>query len=343
MTHRWLSYGVLSVACCAAALCGAAGAEGLPPLPEGAFSIVALPDTQQYSAQSPEVFEALIRWIIDNKDAQTIAFVTQVGDIVDTCSDPEQWRVAKHSMLLLKDIVPFGIAVGNHDMVPLTGNSSMFQATFPSSLFAGCEWYGGSIKDNSNSWQTFSAGATDFLIVHIECNAPDDVLAWADGILNAHPHHAAIIVTHMYLGPLKKPGNAEEYFTAPKGRMEWKKCHGEAGNTPQEMWDKCFSGHANVFLILCGDQSRTQTAYQCSEGVKGNTVHELLSDYREGFIRVYRFLPSTDTLEVFTYSPTLGKLCDGTAFVPEREKHQFTVTCPLNYMRPGTVAVSVTP
>ncbi|HNR31361.1 MAG TPA: metallophosphoesterase [Candidatus Hydrogenedentes bacterium] len=307
------------------AMAASVGAGPLPPLPEGAFSLVALPDTQAYSAGQPEVFEAEIQWVLDHRDEQRIVFVTHLGDIVDENGEPAQWDVAERCMKMLDGRVPYGLCVGNHDMVGSSGNSSNFQARFPASSFAGLPWYGGAYKNNASSWQTLSAGGMDFLIVHIECNAPDDVLAWAGQVLDEHPNHRAIVSTHMYLGPIDKPETPEDYYEAPKGRMRWKKCHGAAGNTPQEMWDKCFRRHKNLFLILCGDQSRTQTFHQRATGEAGNTVHEALSDYREGYLRVYRFVPGENRIDVFTYSPTLGKLCDGTPLVPDRARHQFAI------------------
>lgn len=309
---------------CALTLTGAAAAAEFPPLPEGAFSIVALPDTQAYSANAPDVFEAEMQWILDNLEAQNIVFVSHVGDIVDKNTAPEQWAVAEQSLAMLHGKVPYGLGVGNHDMVTSTGDSGNFQAAFPASKFEDFDWYGGSYKNNANSWQTFSAAGMEFLILHLECNAPDDVLAWADGVIAAHPERRVIATTHMYLGPLEKPVESSDYYAAPKGRMVWKKCHGEAGNTPQQMWEECFAKHKNLFIVLAGDQSRTQSYYQTDRGAHGNTVHELMSDYREGYFRVYRFLPDQDRVEVYTYSPTLGKLCDGTKVVPDPEQHQFS-------------------
>lgn len=301
-----------------------AAADTVPPLPERAFSIVALPDTQAYAANSPETFDAEVQWILDHLAEQRIVFVTHVGDIVDDNASASQWNVAKSSMRKLHGAVPYGLSVGNHDMVTSNGESSNFQAVFPESLFSEFSWYGGAYKNNANSWQTFCAGGIDFIIVHLECNAPDDVLEWAGNILDNHPGLRAIVTTHMYLGPLEKPQKPEDYYDAPKGRMRWKKCHGSAGNTPQQMWDKCFRKHKNLSMILCGDQSRTQAFYQCSTGDAGNAVHEVLSDYRDGYLRVYRFVPSKDLVDVFTYSPTLNKLCDATKIVPKTERHQFS-------------------
>ncbi|HOD51589.1 MAG TPA: metallophosphoesterase [Candidatus Hydrogenedentes bacterium] len=311
--------------CCLVIVSGAS-AGMLPPFPEGAFSIVALPDTQAYSAGAPGVFAAEMQWILDNIDDENIVFVSHLGDIVDKNSAPEQWTVAERSLAMLHGKLPYGLAVGNHDMSGATGDSGNFQAAFPASDFEGFDWYGGSYKNNANSWQTFSGAGMDFLILHLECNAPDDVLAWADSVIAAHPGRRVIVSTHMYLGPREKPVESNDYYDAPKGRMTWKKCHGGAGNSPQQMWEKCFSKHGNLFMILSGDQSRTQSCYQTAAGAGGNTVHELMSDYREGYFRVYRFVPGEDRVDVFTYSPTLGKLCDGTKIAPARDRHQFSFT-----------------
>ena len=163
--------------------------------------------------------------------------------------------------------------------------------------------YGGTFKpatgrtavsgNNANSYQLFQAGGMYFVFLHLECNAPDDVLEWADGILKKHSHRRAIITTHMGLGPREKPKVARDYYDAPKGRMKWKKCHGNRGNTPQEMWDKCFRKHVNLFMICCGDQSRTQALHQSVRGDQGNIVHEVLSDYGTNGMRIMRSVSYT--------------------------------------------------
>ena len=53
------------------------------------------------------------------------------------------------------------------------------------------------------------------------------------------------------------------------------------------------------------------------EGLAGNPVHEVLSDYHEGSLRVYRFLPAEGKIEAWTYRPHEGRLCPGTKIVPE--------------------------
>ena len=58
--------------------------------------------------------------------------------------------------------------------------------------------------NNVNSAQLFSAGGMDFIHLNLECNAPDDVLAWADALLTRHSSHHALITTHMDLGIIEE-------------------------------------------------------------------------------------------------------------------------------------------
>ena len=323
------------------------GAE-FPAAPPETFSIVVIPDTQHYRTVMQDerddpvwenpVFEAYVDWTAANIDQQRIVFVTHVGDIVDLNERP-QWRVARECMDRLHERIPYGISVGNHDM-QRAGDSSLFQEFFPESRFTGFDWYGGCFVgvngrttvsgNNANSFQLFEAEGLQFVFLHLECNAPDNVLAWADSVLREHEDRLAIVTTHMGLGPRDRPEQASDFFDAPKGRMTWKKCHGEQGNSPQQMWDKCFRQHGNLRLICCGDQSRTQALRQSSRGEHGNTVHELLSDYGANGLRVMRILPQTGKIEVRTWNPMTDEFCQGTEIVPDAGQHQFTLSVRLD-------------
>ena len=48
------------------------------------FTIIALPDTQHYSESFPAIFTSQTQWIVDNKEARNIVFVTHEGDIVES-------------------------------------------------------------------------------------------------------------------------------------------------------------------------------------------------------------------------------------------------------------------
>ncbi|MBI5687989.1 MAG: metallophosphoesterase [Verrucomicrobia bacterium] len=337
----------LVVACVAAlSWSSAIGAEPtISPAPEGSFSIVVIPDTQKYLGRGTkaqpkstnEVTNAVLqqhtRWIVNSLDRQRIVFVNHVGDIVDK-NVTDQWTVARQCMDRLHGRLPYGIAPGNHDHGRAT-NTTLFQQFFGAARFAEMPWYGGAFDgarepkasgNNANSFQLFSAGGMEFVFLHLQCNAPDDVLQWADDVLRRHAGRRALVTTHMGLGPLQKPKNENEFTTAPKGLMQWKKCHGERGNTPEQMWQKCFRKHANLRLVFCGDQSRTQAMRLTLQNDAGKPVHWLLSDYMqapEGWLRVCRFLPGKNQIEVRTVDSRDGRLCEGTKLIPRSAEHQF--------------------
>ena len=327
--------------------CSTALAE-LPSPPEGSFSFAVIPDTQRYKgkgtkaepdSQAPVtnvVFDAYTTWISDNLQRQNIVFVSHVGDIVDR-NVSDQWAIARTAMDRLHGRVPYGISVGNHDMTS-EGNSALFQSQFASSRYAEMDWYGGHFQpdgpgetsgNNANSYQLFSVDGRRFVFLHLECNAPDNVLSWADDVLSTHRDRTAFITTHMSLGPLNKPKERDGYFTDPKGLMQWTKRHRERGNSPQQMWDECFRKHPNLRAVFSGDQSRTQSMYASRQGDAGNIVHYFMSDYGSNGLRVYRFLPKIDHVEVITYNPITGSMTDSTQIVPDRGLHQFSVSLPL--------------
>lgn len=328
--------------------------QPLPPLPEGAFTLVVIPDTQSYRGRGTKSnpdstdpvtnqnLKAQVDWIRANREKQNVVFVTHVGDIVDR-NTPEQWAVAKQHLDRLRGVVPFSLTVGNHDMTS-KGDARLFQQHFPASSFAGDSWYLGSYehdredrqvsRDNVNSAQLFSAGGLDFLHLSLECNAPDDVLAWAGGLLERHAGRRAIITTHMDLGIVKKPQTSAGYIHDPKGRMDWNKIHGDRGNTGLQMWDKLYRRHANLHFVLSGDQSRVTALRREDRADDGHVVHALLSDYMsQPVLRLMRFLPKENRVDVLTAEVVLERLVESTRHVPAAEAHVFSL--PYN-MQPAT-------
>lgn len=319
----------------------------LDPAPEGSFTVAVIPDTQHYRGKGTKSqpdsedpvtnpnFQQLTPWIVENLESQRIVFVTHVGDIVDR-NNHDQWTIARECMDHLHGVVPYGISVGNHDMTG-GGDSSLYQEYFGAERFVDFEWYGGYYEghpelgpavsgNNANSYQLISAEGLDLLFLHLECNAPDDVLAWAAALLEEHSDRWALITTHMYLGPTERPTTSEGWFDDPKDRMRWLKIHGERGNTPQQLWEKLFSRHPNILMVICGDQSRTQSMRMHSEGEHGNTVHQILFDYGGGRnIRLLRFFPAENRIEAITWDTQGEALVESTSRVEARDQWQFTM------------------
>ena len=324
------------------------GSKPLPPFPadENAFTIVVIPDTQTYLGkgckQTPDSEDPVINpnlaaqidWILSHQADQRIAFVSHVGDIVDK-NRPEEWAVARQHLDRLRGVVPFGLTVGNHDMEG-DGDASLFQAEFPADRFTNYPWYLGRFSrpgkkqdvsvNNVNSAQVFTAGGLDFLHLNLECNAPEDVVEWANDLLERHSNRRAIITTHMDLGIIKKPKDKEGYIRDPKGRMQWTKIHGKEGNDAEQLWKKLYRRHANLSLICSGDQSRVTALREVRTGDHGNPVVSLLSDYLSlPVLRLMRFVPSANEIQVLTYDVAQGVLVEDSTYVHDPIQHQFSV------------------
>jgi len=269
------------------------------------FSIVMLPDTQRYSEKRPDLFFAQTNWIKRNRDKENIVFVTHVGDLVQNRSKaPSEWKVADEAMAVLDGVVPYGIAIGNHDydrdVGVRKGVATMFLRHFdPGRRFRGRPWYGGASSNGLNSYQLFSGGGVDFVILHLEVDAPDDALEWAKGVLDQYPARSAIVTTHVYLRGRHGVGRDT--------RREYRK----DGNSGEQIWQKLIRGRSQIFLVLCG---HVATEYhQVSENDAGARVLEVLADYQErenggdGWLRIIRFVPSRREIQVRTYSPSLDR------------------------------------
>src|SRR5919112_510441 len=89
---------------------GAFGAQ-----PQGDFTVIVLPDTQNYSANNPAIFNAQTQWIVDNASTLNIQFVLHEGDIVDLGEDAAQWKNADAAMKRLDGKMPYVAVIGNHD------------------------------------------------------------------------------------------------------------------------------------------------------------------------------------------------------------------------------------
>lgn len=271
------------------------------------FSIVMLPDTQIYSEKRPDLFFAQTNWIKRNRDRENIVFVTHVGDLVQNHGHkPSEWKVADEAMAVLDGVVPYGIAIGNHDYDSdegaRTGVAAMYLRHFdPDRRFKGRPWYGGASPNRLNSYQLFSGGGFDFLILHLELDAPDDALDWARGILNRHPTRPAIVTTHSYLRG-----------DAGVGRQTNRECR-RNGNSGEEIWQKLIRRTPQIFMVLCGHIASVQEYHQVSRNDAGANVLEMLADYQsrdnggDGWLRLIGFVPADREIQIRSYSPVLDR------------------------------------
>jgi hypothetical protein len=293
----------------AAAACGAMS---------GAFTVISLPDTQNYSESYPEIFSLQTGWIAQNIDALDIRFVSHFGDVVNHGDSIDEWTNADLAMSTLDDSgIPYGVCAGNHDITPSGGAGTPyipmnFVEYFGPGRFEGRAWYGGASPQGTSSYQLFEAGGIEFLALSLECDATLTQLAWAQGILNANRDKPVLLTTHRYLQ------DAEDYTggvpIVPSGRYPdvWYNFEGlyvPNGSKSEQIFDWFIRRNPNIFLVQCGHFH--EEFRQTSVNVLGQPVHEVLADYQDdpnggnGWLRILRFDVAAQTIDVDSYSPLL--------------------------------------
>jgi hypothetical protein len=286
------------------------------PAPPPPFTFVVLPDTQYYAQSFPEAFIAQTRYIMEQRAALNVAGVIHVGDIVEVASDELQWQRASAAIEVLEQDpdLPFGLCVGNHDQDP-DGDpegTELYNRYFGAHRFEGLSWYGGHYGDDHDNFFILpSASGLDFVVLFLEYVKVSDphVLEWADGVLKAHADRRAIICTHSAL----RGETWANTFTF-QGRAQL----------------NALADNPNLFLIVAGHYCETgRRTHRAGD----RRIHVLLSDYQcrpeggQGWLRLMKFVPGENRIEVRTYSPTLDRYLTGSS-------HAFDLSYPMDDCSP---------
>ncbi|HEX6971042.1 MAG TPA: metallophosphoesterase [Limnochordia bacterium] len=276
-------------------------------VPGEPFTIAVLPDTQYYAQSYPVIFTRQLQWIASRAAEQNIVLALQLGDITDD-NAPYQWERAVSSFGLLEGVMPFMLAQGNHDIgangAAADRAESLINAYFPPGKLP---WVTGTFEPGriENSYALFHFQGEDYLIISLEFGPRDEVLAWANEVIAAHPDHRVILFTHSYIG---RDGS----YTDSAERYDLAANPNTTVNGGDEIWRKLVSRHANAFISLSGHVYARTIPRRLSHGLHGNTVYEMLIDYQgdpnggNGYLALLTFRPD-GMIEVQAYSPYLGQ------------------------------------
>ena len=295
---------VLSIVSLTAAVLGA---PLLQAQTGGDFTIVVLPDTQNYSQFYPQIFDSQTQWVANNAAAQNIALVIGVGDVVNIGNDATQTSNANHSIGILDQAgVPYVFAIGNHDyetLPPTSRTATTFNQYLGPSRYANKAYYGSSNYppgSNENFYATFTWGGKSYLVLVLEYVPRDSALAWAKSVLDANKDKEVIVVTHSYL--YSDSTQVDECDTADM----------IGDNDGSRQWSKLVSQYSNISVVLSGHITNKFNARRSDVGVGGNFVHQIFANWQDwtnggnGYLRIMKFSPSNNTINVTTYSPYTG-------------------------------------
>jgi hypothetical protein len=128
------------------------------------------------------------------------------------------------------------------------GGLTNFTAVFgaQTDLFKNKDGYIASFNDGADSAQIFHAGGYSFLNIALEMQPSDEVLAWAQSVINGHAGLPTIITTHDYLD--------EHGQRSPNPIVDLKRVDPLTHNSVEELWADFISHNDQIFLVLCGHQ-----------------------------------------------------------------------------------------
>ncbi|MFT5905042.1 MAG: hypothetical protein ACI9E1_000632 [Cryomorphaceae bacterium] len=280
-------------------------------------------------------FTAQTSWIAANAKANKIRFVTQVGDIIEHGNSIAQWGLAEGAMVKLDSAtnadggkgIPWNVNYGNHEedksqagIDPAGAWAHNYRNYFgtrgapATHRYAGQPEYKGVSSNDLNTYHIIkssnTSGAREYLMLNLEYDAPGhtpgsspdpadvpafDAIAWAQGIINAHPGMPTVITTHVFEG--SKHGPPNKPYTKGPGR-----------NSQIQIFDKLVKHNSQIFMVLSGHTS--QDTHSVKTNAAGLKVLQMVTDYNKvrpngggGFFRLVEIDEDAGEVKVKTYTP----------------------------------------
>jgi hypothetical protein len=282
------------------------------------FALAVLPDTQFYSryatsAESSqysrhygsEPYFAQTKWVADNAQKLNIPFLIHLGDVVDQVGKPEQWKVADSAMQVLEVAkLPYSVLAGNHDVLndydydtdPTKGMDDQRMLANEPYL----QWFGPKRakrqatfierdKTGFHEFHIFTAQNQKFLVLSLSWRISPAGIAWARGVIAAHPTLPVILANHQLLN------------IAPDTVTPLETGYGKM------LWEKLIRDNDQIFMTLNGHHHGG--AHLTKTNDFGNAVEIMVVDYQmayqggNGLMRLYEFDLAANVIKVLSFSP----------------------------------------
>ena len=268
------------------------------------FSIIVLPDAQNESQNYPQMLASQTAWAAQNQAALNIQAFLGVGDLVnDGASDVQDANADAAIRTLDTAGIPYFLAIGNHDYDgALPRNAAGFNRWFGPARYANYSYYKGNYPpgSNENFYGVLPINGTPYLFLILEFVPRDAALQWAASILDANLDKPVIVVTHSHM----YTDNTRADRCDTRDMVN--------DNNGDDVWTKLLSQYPNILMVLSGHMTNGNGSRRADLGVNGNLVNQLFSNYQElanggnAWLRIMKFHPSQNTIDVLTYSPFLN-------------------------------------
>lgn len=237
------------------------------------YVIAFLPDIQYMTQNYPGSLKIMVDYLVENGKKRNIEYIIGLGDITNSNSQRE-WNTIIRQTNRLNGYIPYSLVPGNHDGVN-SGSKALLDnayATKTGYYYQHIAANGGFFNEDSvrNTHLTFTVGEVDYLIINLDFGATDDILAWAGGVLEAHPNHRAILATHGYLNADGTTLDSNDYASPDE--------YDSSLNSGEALWEKLVSKYENIAMIVSGHMHHDSIVVTPREGDAGNIVYQILMD-----------------------------------------------------------------
>ncbi|MBO7249684.1 MAG: metallophosphoesterase [Clostridia bacterium] len=262
--------------------------------PDYSFAVIGDIQTLAWFDQreSTTYTKKLVDWILDNKDDKKIEYVFGLGDTIETLSswiesgyntsvtNPGEWSITSTQIKRMNGVLPYMIVRGNHDdeagyhkYICTDDYKNQMDGFFYDPAKP-------ALRGNSmsNSYKKITVDGQKYLMMALDFDVNDDVIDWANNVIEANPDHRVIVAVHAYnsasggflKGDIGQPGIDDE--TDGDENHDWFYFDGE------RLWNEIFSKHENMFMVLSGHVSVTDPVVKSRKGAGDNYVFEVLVD-----------------------------------------------------------------
>lgn len=246
------------------------------------FSIIILPDTQNYGNTANGIHKKQTQWIADHKDTENIRMVVHVGDVSDGNRRVQYERAVTAQNVLAQAGIPFAITTGNHDYKQgdsgvsfVSRDRSLFGDYFNDAYFyehyIDHSWFHG-FGLPGNMAATFEVGHLKFAVLTLEFFPRKDALCWAEELISTvYKDRYIILVTHGYLTNDAGKYTSGKYSSGSNGDIPF-------GAMGTYIYSELVARHSNIILVISGHVSDSE--HRVRTGYTHQKIVEMLVDYQ---------------------------------------------------------------
>ena len=297
-----------------------------PNIPDGDYTIVALPDPQWLVDYNPEIYYKLIQWIVDHKEELNIIGVLGLGDMTDD-NNVTQWTISQKGMDMLTEAgIPWMPSQGNHDSYRnYSHKTDYFNQFFDYESYGPDQpWFGGSFHDDKldHTYWFINGGKREYIVFSMGWAPSWEAIDWMEEIIQANPNKNVIYTAHAYMTSgnqligKNSGASVNSYGEQYSGYPEGTDIYG------------VLSHYKNFVLGVGGHIMYADLSVYVGQNASGRAVYNLLMDAQDkdtktsayAMLGLYTFNNENDQVKVSWYSTWFDALY--------KSKNQITITVP---------------